>query len=50
MSREIRDIQSQIRAEEGRGLSSKVDTLMRDLQALLTENAEMTKLIKSKQT
>ena len=49
MSREIRDIQSQIRQEEGRDLQSKVDKLTRDLQTLHTENAEMAVFIKSKQ-
>ena len=49
MSREIRDIQNQIRQEEGRDLQSKVDKLTRDLQTLHTENAEMAVFIKSKQ-
>ena len=49
VSREIRDIQNQIRQEEGRDLRSKVEKLTRDLQTLHRENAEMATFIKSKQ-
>ena len=49
VSREIRDIQNQIRQEESRDLQSKVEKLTRDLQTLHRENAEMATFIKSKQ-
>lgn len=49
VSREIRDIQNQIRQEEGRDLRSKLEKLTRDLQTLHRENAEMATFIKSKQ-
>ena len=48
VSREIRDIQSQIRQEEGRDLKTKIEKLKLDLQMLQNENSEMLKTLKGK--
>ena len=46
VSREIREIQNQIKQEESRDFSSKIEKLATDMKILQKENSDLAKLLK----
>ena len=46
LSRETRDLEEQIRAEESKGLKAKIERLSEDFSSLQSENKELAKQYK----